>query len=76
MAQVTLTVPDDKVDRIRDAFAAEFGWTAESGLTKTQFLKQQIIEYVKQVTRNHEANQAAATARQTVNSDVNSINIT
>lgn len=76
MANITLTIPDDKVQRILDAFAAEFGWTTESGVTKAQFTKAQVIEYIKQVTRNFEANVAANTARQSVNTDVNSINIT
>lgn len=76
MANITVTIPDDKIQRIIDAFAAEFGWTTESGLTKAQFTKQQVIEYIKQVTRNYEANLAASTARNTVNTDVNSINIT
>lgn len=76
MAQIIIDIPTAAVSRIQDAFATEYGWTSESGLTKTQFAKSQIIEYVKQVTRNYEANIAASTARQSKESEINAINIT
>lgn len=76
MAVISIDIPAAAVSRIQDAFCAEFGWTTESGLTKTQFTKHQVIEYVKQVTRNHEANIAASTARKTAEDTINAVNIT
>lgn len=76
MAIVSFDIPTAAVNRVNDAFAAEFGWTAELGLTKAQFTKSKVIEYVKQVTRNYEANIAASQARTTVNSEIDGINIT
>lgn len=76
MATIQITIPDDKADRIREAFAAEFGWTPELGITKTAFTKQQVVSYIKQVTRNYEGNLAAGSARSTVENDVNSFTIT
>lgn len=76
MANLTLTIPDDKVDIVRDSFAEEFGWTSELGVTKTVFLKAQLIEYVRQVVRNNMGNKAAGTARKSSDDSINSINIT
>jgi len=86
LATITLTIPNDKIDRIVTAFCGEFGYqdtiTNEDGTTSTNpvsknaFTKQKVVEYVKQVTRNYEANISAAQARVIVDSDVNSINIT
>lgn len=76
MAQITITIPDDKVDRIRDAFAAEFNWSPSLGVTKTQFTKDKVIEYTKQVTRNYEAGIAADIATQAKYAEINAISIT
>lgn len=86
MANITLTIPDDKIQRIITAFTKEFGYqdniTNEDGTTspnpetKAQFTKRMVIEYIKQTTRNYEANIAAGAARVSTNADVNSINIT
>ncbi len=76
MANITITIPDDKVQLILDAFAGEFGWTSESGQTKAQFTKAQVIEYLKQVTRNYEANLTAGQARAQKEQEINGISIT
>lgn len=47
MASVTFTVPDPVLNRVLDGFAAHNGWTAGSGLTKAQFLKQSVIDFVR-----------------------------
>lgn len=47
MAQLTITIPDDKVTELTDAFANRFGWDSESGLTKNQFFRQVVIDYIK-----------------------------
>lgn len=76
MATISIDIPDAAITRVRDAFASEFGWTSESGVTKSAFAKQQIVEYVKQVTRNHEGNVAANAARKAKEDEINSVNIT
>ena len=83
---ITFTIPDDKINRIRDAFCTEFsyqdtitnqdGTTSPNPQTKLQFTKAQIVDYIKQVTRNYEGRIAENTARTTINNDVNSISIT
>jgi hypothetical protein len=75
--QITITINEDsKADRIAEAFDSEFPGRTETGLTKRQWVKQQLVAYIKQVTRNYEANAAASTARQTKETEVNSIEIT
>lgn len=76
MAVLSITVNDNIASRVNDAFAAEFGWSADLGMTKGQFTKSKVIEYIKQVTRNYEANIAANTARQTKDTEVNAFDIT
>lgn len=81
----SITIPDTQIQRVIDAFAAEFGYqstitnadgtTSPNPVTKAQFAKQQLIAYIKQITRNYEANQAAATARQSKETEVNNIQI-
>lgn len=86
MPIVSIDIPTAAVTRIQTAFTSEFGYqetitnedgtTSPNPVTKNQFFKQQLINYVKQVTRNYEANLAAASARQTKEAEVNSVNIT
>lgn len=72
-----ITVQDNtKATRIGDAFDAEFPGRTESGMTKIDWVRYQLIQYMRQVTRNYEGNQAAGTARTTNDADVNSFNIT
>lgn len=75
MATITITIPDDKVARVREAFVAEYGWTPELGVTKAEFAKQQIIKLIKQVVKDSEGNHSANQARSTVDNDVESITI-
>lgn len=45
---VSMTFADNaKALEVLDAFCEEKGWTQASGLTKQQFLKREIIEFVK-----------------------------
>lgn len=65
MATIPLVIPDAQLSRVVDAFASEYGWTQESGLTKAQFAKKQIVEYTKGVVRAYEIRLAERTARET-----------
>ena len=76
MANFTITIPDDKVSRVRDAFAGEFGWTPDLGITKSEFTRLQIIKFVKNTVKNNEGNLSAGVARTTVDNDVENIMIT
>lgn len=74
---VTFTIQDNaKAAQIADAFDLEFPGRVEAGKTKQEWVKEKIVEYVRQVTRNNLGNTAAGTARATVESDINSVSIT
>jgi hypothetical protein len=88
MADVTISIPNPQIPRIRAAFAAAYnyqptipdpnnpGQTIPNPVSIDQFVKQQVIRYVKTIVREHEAHIADATARATVETDVEGINIT
>lgn len=70
MAQVVINIPDDKVNNILDAFADQFGWNAELGITKASFAKNKIINYIKDVYRGQLHRTASQQNEQTINSVV------
>ncbi len=82
MAQITIDIPNTVIQRVTTAFTKEFGYqsTDQDGQpnpqTPAQFTKAQVIEYIKQVTRNYEASLAAQAARAAKESEINSVNIT
>lgn len=67
MANITISTPTEHDQRIIDAFAAVYGWTSESGVTKAQFVKQQIVRFIKDTVRSYERRvaQEAATVNVT-----------
>lgn len=72
MATVSITIPNNEVERIENAFAAAYGYQetiqdvnnpevlTPNPTTKTQFTRQQIIRYIKNVVRDQEKRQAEA----------------
>lgn len=75
MAQIILTVPDPAVARIQAAFVEVFGWNVNMGITQTEFVRQRLIAFMKEITVRHERQAAVAATEATVVSDVNNINI-
>lgn len=49
MAQIILTVPDNKEQRFINAFANVFGWHSELGITKKQLMKLKLKAYAKEI---------------------------
>lgn len=72
MASINITIPDAVAPRVLDAMAAQYGWTAESGLTKAQFAKSIIVKMLKDVVRAHEGTLAAQAATESSNQQVDS----
>ena len=63
MATVSFNIPDASVPRVVEAFCATFGWVDEatSG-TQIAFTRQQVMNYVKQITLDYERRQSEAAA--------------
>jgi hypothetical protein len=55
MAQFGVNIPDEEVDRVLDAFAERYGWDPEGDQTKQQFAKHQVILFIKDTVKAHEA---------------------
>lgn len=76
MATITIEIPDSAQTRIRDAFAAQYGWTAEMGITKAAFAKAKLAEHVKSVVVSYEGAIAINEARKTKEDEINALAIT
>lgn len=66
MAQVTFNIPDDQAARVGNAVAGTYGWTGThngAAETKAQFLKRQLVLFLKNVVKAYEAQAASETAR-------------
>jgi hypothetical protein len=76
MATVSITIPDEHIEDIKDVLAIRFNYDVGSGLTKAQFLKAKVAEWVKEQYKLGKGEQAAVTARDAVYTTVNVISIT
>ncbi len=58
MADVTITlnIPAANYSRVEDAFVETFHWSPASGLTKKQFVKQQLIALAVNIVKKREYN--------------------
>lgn len=49
MANFTIKIPNDKVDAVVDALCKKFDYTDTLNMTKPQFAKKQILNFIKKV---------------------------
>ncbi len=68
MATLSITIPDDKLGRVRAAFGVAYGYQdtingSPNPESLAQFTRRRVIEYIKDVVRAHEAQSAADAAR-------------
>lgn len=75
MAQITINVPDDKEQRFLVAFATVFGWVQERDGTRKQFMKSKIKDYMKEILYRAEIAEAQKTASQTLQADIDAIEV-
>jgi len=47
MAQITITIPDNVVNEVLDAFADKYEWTPEIGITRANFARKKVAAYIK-----------------------------
>lgn len=47
MAQITITIPDNVLSDVLNAFADKYGWTSEMGITKANFARKKVADYIK-----------------------------
>lgn len=76
MAQITLNVPDEKEQRFLNAFATVFAWDAnKTGMTKRQFMKSRLREYMREILFRAESAEAQRIAVAALQADVDGIDI-
>jgi hypothetical protein len=76
MATITVNIPDDKITEVKDAICEAYGWTAESGMTKAQFAKRVVADFVKEIYRSQVGTKAAEAARLTSEQVAKAVDIT
>jgi hypothetical protein len=65
MASISITIPDNKVNDVLDAFATTFGWrSSQLDGTKAEFAKRMLMNYIREIVVAHKTEQASLTARQ------------
>lgn len=62
MAQIVITIPNDKLARVLNGIAGSQGWEQSSGITKAEFAEQWVRGLVKDAVVGYEASQAARQA--------------
>jgi hypothetical protein len=75
MAQITVNIPNDKISDVVEAFATGYGWTTGSGVTKAQFAKQVVADFVKRTYQNYVVENAATQARESAAASMSTIDI-
>jgi len=75
MAQIILTVPDDKEQRFINAFATVFGWSNELGITKKQFMKSKLKDYAKEILYRAEIAEAHKQINETLQTEIDGIGV-
>lgn len=76
MAQVIINVPDDKEQRVVDAFAQVYGWTDTLGITRRQFVKKKIRDFIVEVVVRAESGEAQRAAIALIQAEADAIDIT
>ena len=77
MAILSITIPDAIANRVINAIALDHGWSEENHLTKVQFAKQVVIDFMKSSVKAYERNQATEAAKITAEASVDTdINLT
>lgn len=75
MAQLTITIPDEHLKAVLDAFADQFNYDQikEVNETKAQFAKRMVIDNMKKIVSNQLAIKAAELARIAAKTEVDSM---
>lgn len=63
LVDVCITIPDTHATDVNNVLADYWGWSSDLGLTKAQFNKQKLAEYLKGLYVSHKASLAADDAR-------------
>ena len=72
MAQLTLDIPDQHVNRVLDGVCGALGYTTGS---KAQFVKSALIEYLKTLVKRYEIDQQIASSSTTIGDEIDAVDV-
>lgn len=75
MSQIILNVPDNQEDRFINAFAKVFGWDTKLEITKKQFFKRKLKDYMKDVLYRSEIAEVNNQASKALQDEIDIIDI-
>lgn len=75
MAQITINIPDDKEQRFIDAFVEIYSWDKDGPLTKRQFMKSKIKDFMKEILFRSEIYVADRNAKQALQAEIDTIDV-
>lgn len=76
MANITLTIPDNMLNRVVDAIASEYHYDASKDGTKAQFAKKVVTDFIKRTVKESELSLSIKNSSDSITADIDSINIT
>lgn len=74
--QITVTIPDNRVTEVVDLISKHWDYDSASGLTKQQFIQQEVKERLRAAYVAEKLKDSAQVSQQTTLADVNSFSIT
>jgi metal-responsive CopG/Arc/MetJ family transcriptional regulator len=69
MAKITITIPDELVKRVEDAYAKVYGYGEADG-TKSEFVKDKLIAELKGIVKRNETDEVRVTTETTIDTDL------
>jgi hypothetical protein len=85
MAQIVITIPDDKVQQVLDILCKIFGYNVEilnddgdsipNPQTKSQFVKSIIIDFIKRKIKSYKLNEISLVSDTQANTDTDALGI-
>lgn len=70
MAQIVITIPDEQVERVLVAFADRRGWSPSTLLTRAEYARRQVAQYIRDQVVHSEGVDARNLAEQTATNEV------
>lgn len=70
MAQLIITIPDTQVERVLVALADRRGWSPEMLLTRAEYARRQVAQYIRDQVVASEGIDARKVAEQTATDEV------
>ena len=75
MTQLRINIPVEKTQEVLDDLCEQFGYSSDSGLTQTQFVRLKVIDFLKKAIRERKKQKAQEELNQQSYADTDAIGI-